>query len=107
MTYPVDIFSDRSATASAGVNLARCLFAARGRSVVMPMINGIGVGLAFTVCVIVQLAGVLFVVVQWKFAPTWRREVERSKGVAGDEQIQGSARLQETIYNEEKKKIKK
>ncbi|KAJ3544898.1 hypothetical protein NM208_g2784 [Fusarium decemcellulare] len=49
MTYLVDVFHDRSAAASASLNLARCLFAAGGTSFVMPMINGIGVGLAFAV----------------------------------------------------------
>ncbi|OBT67185.1 hypothetical protein VE03_02622 [Pseudogymnoascus sp. 23342-1-I1] len=48
MTYLVDIFPDRSAAASASLNLARCLLAAGGTSIVMPMINGIGVGLSFT-----------------------------------------------------------
>lgn len=54
MTYLIDIFPDRSAAASASLNLARCLFAAGGTSFVMPMINGIGVGLTFTICVAVQ-----------------------------------------------------
>ncbi|KAI0886419.1 MFS general substrate transporter [Annulohypoxylon maeteangense] len=76
MTYLVDIFSDRSAAASASLNLARCLFAAGGTSFIMPMISSIGVGLAFTVCVIVQVIAMLGVVIQWKFAPKWRREVE-------------------------------
>jgi hypothetical protein len=53
MTYLVDAFYDRSAAASASLNLARCLFAAGGTSFVMPMINGIGAGLALTICVVV------------------------------------------------------
>ncbi|KOS20404.1 Quinidine resistance protein 1 [Escovopsis weberi] len=57
MTYLVDIFPDRSAAASASLNLARCLFAAGGTSVVMPLVNGIGVGWTFTIC-----AGVQFLV---------------------------------------------
>lgn len=93
MTYLVDVFSDHSATASASLNLATCLFAARGTSLVMRMIDEIGVARTFTVCAIVQLAGLLLIGVQWKFAPTWRLEVESGKEVVGDEQIQGSARL--------------
>ncbi|KAK9368314.1 major facilitator superfamily domain-containing protein [Lipomyces kononenkoae] len=50
ITYLVDIFPNRSAAASASLNLARCLFAAGGTSTVMPMINRTGVGLAFTIC---------------------------------------------------------
>ncbi|OJD28841.1 mfs multidrug transporter [Diplodia corticola] len=79
MTYLVDVFSDRSAAASASLNLARCLFAAGGTSFVMPMVNGIGVGLAFTVCAIVQGVALLGVAVQWRFGAAWRREAEREK----------------------------
>ncbi|EOD47446.1 putative mfs multidrug protein [Neofusicoccum parvum UCRNP2] len=62
MTYLVDVFSDRSAAASASLNLARCLFAAGGTSFVMPM-----------------AVALLGVVVQWKFASAWRREAERER----------------------------
>ncbi|KAG6361673.1 hypothetical protein INS49_009900, partial [Diaporthe citri] len=54
MTYLVDVYSDRSAAASASLNLARCLFAAGGTSFIMPMVNSVGAGLAFTICAIVQ-----------------------------------------------------
>jgi MFS family permease len=79
MTYLVDIFSDKSAAASASLNLARCLFAAGGTSFVMPMVNGIGVGLAFTVCVIVQAIGLLLVFVQWRYAASWRSEAQEKR----------------------------
>ncbi|GKT51009.1 itaconate transport protein [Colletotrichum spaethianum] len=74
MTYLIDVFPDRSAAASASLNLARCLLAAGGTSFVMPMVNGIGVGWAFTVCVGMQLAALVGAGVQWKFAAKWRRE---------------------------------
>lgn len=79
MTYLVDIFPDRSAGASASLNLARCLFAAGGTSFVMPMIDGIGVGLTFTVCAAVQALALLGPLVQWRFAAGWRREAEWKK----------------------------
>lgn len=79
MTYLVDIFSERSAAASASLNLARCLFAAGGTSFVMPMVRGIGVGLAFTVCIIVQAVAISGVFVQWRFAGGWRQKAEREK----------------------------
>lgn len=74
MTYLVDIFSDRSAAASASLNLARCLFAAGGTSIVMPMVNGIGVGLAFTICAIVQFVALIGPAIQWRFAAGWRKQ---------------------------------
>ncbi|KAF5617222.1 multidrug transporter [Fusarium tjaetaba] len=79
MTYLVDVFHDRSAAASASLNLARCLFAAGGTSFVMPMINSIGVGLAFTACVAVQGVAVVSLAVQWKFGAKWRREAEDTR----------------------------
>ncbi|SPO06531.1 related to multidrug transporter [Cephalotrichum gorgonifer] len=74
MTYLVDIFPEKSAAASASLNLARCLFAAGGTSFVMPLVHRVGVGLAFTICVIVQVVAFLGVVVQWKFAGAWREQ---------------------------------
>lgn len=79
MTYLVDVFSDRSAAASASLNLARCLFAAGGTSFVMPMMNGVGVGLAFTICVVVQAVALIGVGVQWRYGGSWRLEAERVK----------------------------
>ncbi|RDW85271.1 MFS general substrate transporter-18 [Coleophoma cylindrospora] len=77
MTYLVDIFPDRSAAASASLNLARCFCAAGGTSFVMPMVNTIGVGWAFTICVAAQVIALLGAGVQWKFAGAWRSEAER------------------------------
>ncbi|OQV06543.1 hypothetical protein CLAIMM_11095 [Cladophialophora immunda] len=79
MTYLVDVFHDRSAAASASLNLARCLFAAGGTSFIMPMVDSIGVGLAFTVCVAVQALAMLILVVQWLFGAKWRQESEKKK----------------------------
>lgn len=74
MTYLVDIFLGQGAAVSASLNLARCLFAAGGTSFVMLMINGIGVGLSFTVCVIVRAVALIGPLVQWKFAGGWRKD---------------------------------
>ncbi|KAL3487802.1 major facilitator superfamily domain-containing protein [Aspergillus germanicus] len=84
MTYLVDVFPDRSAAASASLNLARCLFAAGGTSFVMPMIQGVGVGVAFTICVAVQILALVGPWVQWRFAGGWRRE-KREGRRAGEE----------------------
>ncbi|KAH8884132.1 MFS general substrate transporter [Thozetella sp. PMI_491] len=78
MTYLVDIFPDRSGAASASLNLARCLLAAGGTSFVLPMVNAIGAGWAFTACVGVQVVALAGAGVQWKFAGTWRAEAERN-----------------------------
>lgn len=74
MTYLVDLFPDRSAAASASLNLARCLFAAGGTSFIKPLINGVGAGVAFTICVGVQLVSLIAPLLQWRFAASWRRQ---------------------------------
>lgn len=79
MTYLVDVFPDRSAAASASLNLARCLLAAGGTSFVMPMVNSVGVGWTFTICAGVQVIGLVGFAVQWKFGARWRREAESSR----------------------------
>ena len=84
MTYLVDIFPDQNAAASASLNLARCLFAAGGTSFVMPMINGIGVGLTFTICVAVQAIALVGPFVQWKFGGLWRREAGKQEAQSSE-----------------------
>lgn len=74
MTYFVDVFADRSAAASASLNLARCLLAAGGTSVVGPMINGVGVGWAFTICAGVQVLSLGAAGMQLWYGGRWRRE---------------------------------
>lgn len=79
MTYLVDAFPDRSAAASAALNLARCEFAAGGTSFIMPMVNGLGAGLAFTVCAIIQIVALLGVALQWRLGHHWRKEAEQQR----------------------------
>ncbi|KAJ5993865.1 hypothetical protein N7451_009589 [Penicillium sp. IBT 35674x] len=73
MTYLVDIYHEKSAAASASINLARCLFAAGGTSFVMPLIDAVGVGVAFTICAGVQLLALGGPLIQWRFAAGWRK----------------------------------
>lgn len=80
MTYLVDIFHEESAGASASLNMARCLFAAGGTSFVMPLIDAVGVGVTFTICVAVQLVALVGPLVQWRFAARWRRNAAQQDG---------------------------
>ncbi|KAJ5645980.1 hypothetical protein N7490_002352 [Penicillium lividum] len=73
MTYLVDIYHEKSAAASASINLARCLFAAGGTSFVMPLIDAVGIGVTFTICAAIQLIALSGPLVQWKFAAGWRK----------------------------------
>ena len=47
-TFIVDVYTDRSASATAALNLVRCLLGAAGTAAITPCIEGIGVGWAFT-----------------------------------------------------------
>ena len=78
-TYLVDVFPGRSAAAGASLNLARCLFAAGGTSFVMPVVDGAGVGWAFTICVGIQVVALGGLAMQWRYAERWRMEDEISK----------------------------
>ena len=76
-TYLIDVFPDRSASASASLNFARCLAAAGGTRYVIPMVNSIGVGLTFIICTVIQIIALSGIAVQCKFAGAWRREAEK------------------------------
>lgn len=76
MTYLIDVFPERSAAASAALNLSRCLFAAGGTSVVMPISNAIGAGWTFTICAGVQLLALLGGVAQSVYNRKQRKQAE-------------------------------
>ncbi|KAI1333040.1 major facilitator superfamily domain-containing protein [Xylariaceae sp. FL0255] len=77
MTYLIDVFGKQKAAASASLNLARCLLAAGATSVVIPLVNTVGVGLTFTIAVIVQVAALAGFGIQWHFGGRWRAELEK------------------------------
>lgn len=72
MTYLVDVFATKSAAASASLNLARCLLAAGGTSFIVPLIESIGVGPAFTICAGVETLAMVGPMLHWKYARGWR-----------------------------------
>jgi Na+/melibiose symporter-like transporter len=78
MTYLVDMFVRQSAAASASLNLARCLFAAGGTSLVMLIINSVGVGWAFMICGGMQAVALVGFAVQWRFGDRWMSEAEHN-----------------------------
>ncbi|GKZ63437.1 hypothetical protein AnigIFM49718_011845 [Aspergillus niger] len=76
-TYLVDVFHDSSAAASASLNMARCCLAAAGSGFVMPMVNRVGCGVAFTVCVAAQIFANTGLWIQWRYGGLWRSEMEK------------------------------
>jgi MFS family permease len=80
--FIVDLHRELPATATAAVNLTRCLVSAGGVAVIVPMIDAWGRGWSFTFIGLVDLAllPVLWILV--KFGPRWRvarLEKERKK----------------------------
>ena len=55
-TFMVDVFPDQSASATAALNLVRCLMAAGATAGVLPVVNAIGVGWTFSLVFFIELA---------------------------------------------------
>jgi MFS family permease len=88
MTYLIDVFPENQAAATASVNLARCLLAAGGTSIVMPLINALGVGWTFTIAVAVQLVAFAGLGIQWRFGGKWRVAADKARQAAGERKEQ-------------------
>ncbi|TGJ78361.1 hypothetical protein E0Z10_g10402 [Xylaria hypoxylon] len=87
MTYLIDVFPDQKAAASASMNLARCLLAAGGTSIVMPLIDAVGVGLTFTITVAALLVALVGIYIQWHFGGKWRLEAEAKNRYVSSERV--------------------
>lgn len=72
-TFMVDLFPKKGASATAALNLMRCLMGAGGTASVLPIVNRIGVGWAFTLWAAVMLAALGLIVLQMARGPKWRR----------------------------------
>lgn len=77
-TFLVDIHHNQSASATASLNLVRCLLGAGGTAVIGPMIHGINVGWSFTLLtgVMISLSGL--VLLQMFYGSSWRSRLKRS-----------------------------
>ena len=70
----VDLYPLSPSTATAANNLVRCLMGAWGAAVIVPMIDSMGRGWAFTlIALVVALFSPILLVLQ-KWGPTWREE---------------------------------
>ncbi|KAK8204601.1 hypothetical protein M8818_005039 [Zalaria obscura] len=75
-TFLVDIYPDRSASATAALNLARCLLGAAGTAAVSPCVKAMGVGWTMTLFTAIMAACAGLIVVQLVCGPAWRRRRE-------------------------------
>lgn len=66
-TFMVDVFPKQGASATAALNLARCLLGAGGTAAVLPIVDGIGVGWTFTLQVGIMLVSLSLVWMQMRY----------------------------------------
>ncbi|WVW79929.1 hypothetical protein I302_101900 [Kwoniella bestiolae CBS 10118] len=75
-TFLVDIFPGNSASATAALNLGRCLVGALATGTIEPSIRGIGVGASFMIWLAGMVLSMGLVGVQMRFGPSWRKKRE-------------------------------
>ncbi|PWY67883.1 MFS general substrate transporter [Aspergillus heteromorphus CBS 117.55] len=73
----VDIYPESPATATAANNITRCWLGACATAVILPMIEGIGRGWAFTVVGLFVLLCMPAFMVVWKWGHEWRNQRHR------------------------------
>jgi len=76
-TLVVDIFPKEAASATAAINLLRCLMGAGGVAAVLPLVNAIGAGWTFTILTGLSIAGLGLVVLQMGYGRRRRLKRER------------------------------
>jgi MFS family permease len=72
-TFMVDVFPNQSASATAALNMVRCLVAAGATAGVLPVVGAIEVGWTFTLVFGVELASLLLVVMQLRYGARKRK----------------------------------
>ena len=76
-TFLIDCFPKQGASATAALNLVRCLLAAGGTAAALPIVNGIGVGWTFTLLVAIMLASLSLVWIQMRYGSKRRLRREQ------------------------------
>ncbi|KAK2053263.1 major facilitator superfamily transporter [Colletotrichum caudatum] len=71
-TLIVDLFRSQSFSATASMNLSRCLLASGGTVAIGPLIRAVGVGWAFTLCAVVALASCSLALLELWRGRHWR-----------------------------------
>ncbi|EFX03857.1 major facilitator superfamily transporter [Grosmannia clavigera kw1407] len=68
----LDVYPRQAGAVTAANNLVRCLFGAAATAVVVPMINGIGVGWAITIFAVINIIALPLLWYVMKRGPVWR-----------------------------------
>ena len=78
-TLIIDLHRDKPATATAAINLVRCLLSAGGAAAIIPMCDAMNPGWAFTFIALIYVAYILVVFWIMKKGQGWRAEVAERK----------------------------
>jgi MFS family permease len=78
-TYLVDVFPHRGASATAALNLARCLLGAGGTAAVLPLSNAMGIGWTFTLLTGIMVISTGLIALQMCYGPGWRQKREEEE----------------------------
>ncbi|CZR52649.1 related to MFS multidrug transporter [Phialocephala subalpina] len=81
-TFLVDIFPKKSASATASLNLVRCLMGAGGTAAVLPVVNAIGIGWTFTLLAGIMVLTLGLVWCQMKWGAKWRKKRQEKETAA-------------------------
>ena len=84
-TFMVDVFPEQSASATAALNLVRCLMAAGAMAGVLPIVNLIGVGWTFTIVFFIELSSLLLVLLQLRYGAKKRKAREEREKVEAEQ----------------------
>jgi predicted MFS family arabinose efflux permease len=78
-TYLVDVFPDHGASATAALNLARCLLGAGGTAAVLPLSNAMGVGWTFTLLTGIMAISTSLIALQMCYGARWRQKKRKER----------------------------
>jgi len=90
-TLLVDLHRDEPATATAAVNMARCLMSAGGAAAILPMCNAMNPGWAFTLIGLVYVVLILLVFLLMEKGEKWRMEADDKKDRKNSEKSRRAA----------------
>jgi MFS family permease len=80
----IDLHRDKPATATAAVNLTRCLTSAGGVAAIIPMMNTWGRGWSYSFLAFLDIALTPALIVLVKYGPKWRQEKAAKKLVKAE-----------------------
>jgi hypothetical protein len=70
----VDIYPGKPAVATAANNLVRCEIGAVFSAIILPLINSIGIGWAYTILALIYMAFAPMLLIIMRKGPRWRQE---------------------------------